>query len=343
MPGMMKAAIWTGTGQVETTTRPIPEPAEGQARIRVEAVGICGTDISIYKGKHPRAKAPLIPGHEVGGIVDKIVGPAPSGISRGSRVTFFPLLSCGVCRTCKSGNTYVCETLKLIGIDTDGGFAEYMIVPTGSLIPVPASWSGEMAALMEPVSVAVHAVRKSSLKLGDIVLVTGAGIIGILTAQMALAAGALHVVIADIVQSRLDIAAGLGLIPVNLTHEGELDRTIANLTGGAGVDVTMECSGAAPAQMLATKHTRVLGEILLVGMPKEPPAVDIRMMTFKELKSVATRVYEFVDFVRAIELLDQERISAEGLITHRFPVEKAKEALDLMAAGGDSLKIMIEF
>ena len=343
MTDTMNAAIWAGTDRVETTTRPIPEPAQGQARIRVEAVGVCGTDIAIYKGKHPRAESPLIMGHEVGGIVDAINGEAPADVVPGTRVTFFPLITCGVCRTCLSGKTYVCENLKLIGIDTDGGMAEYMIVPTEALIPVPESWSGEMAALMEPVAVALHAVRRSSIKLGDTVFVTGAGIIGILCGQMARAAGALHVVIADLVESRLEIAAGAGLIPVNLKIEGELDRTMNELTGGAGVDVTMECSGAAGAQPLTTQYTRVLGEVLVVGMPKEPPPVDLRMVTFKELSMAGTRVYERIDFERSIEILDQERITTAGLVSHRFPIEKTKEAIDTMAVGGDSMKIMITF
>jgi (R,R)-butanediol dehydrogenase / meso-butanediol dehydrogenase / diacetyl reductase len=343
MPDIMKAATWAGTDQVEITTRPIPEPAPGQARIKVEAVGVCGTDIAIYKGKHPRAKAPLIMGHEVGGVVDTINGDAPADVAPGTRVTFFPLITCGVCRTCLSGKTYVCENLKLIGIDTDGGMAEYMIVPTEALVPVPESWSGEMAALMEPVAVALHSVKRSSIKLGDTVLITGAGIIGILCGQMAKAAGALHVVIADLVESRLEIAAGAGLIPANLKNDGELDRIITDLTGGAGVDVTMECSGAAGAQPLTTKHTRVLGEVLLVGMPKDPPPVDIRMVTFKELSMAGTRVYERIDFERSIELLDQKRITAAGLVSHRFTVEQTKEAIDTMAVGGDSMKIMITF
>ena len=285
----MKAAIYSGVNTVENVIRPIPELKDGETLIKVESAGICGTDMAIFAGKHPRAKAPLIMGHEVGGIVAEISGDVPKGVEIGSRVTFFPLISCGECYTCRSGKTYVCENLKLIGIDTDGGMAEYMVVPSESVIPVPNTWNKNRAALMEPVAVAVHAVRRSSVKVGDTVLVLGAGIIGLLCAQMLKAAGAAKVVIADLIPSRLNIAADVGLIAINLKEEDFHART-KELTDGVGFDVTMECSGSAGAQPLTTAATRVLGEILVVGMPKEPPPVDLRMVTFKELTMVGTRV-----------------------------------------------------
>ena len=241
MPGTMKGAVYAGPKTIENISRPIPIPREGETLIKVESVGICGTDIAIYSGKHPRAKAPLIMGHEVGGTVVEINGDKPKGFDVGSRVTFFPLVSCGKCYTCKTGKTYVCETLKLIGIDSDGGMAEYMVVPTESVIPVPMSWNKMRAALIEPVAVAVHAVRRSSMKIGDRVLVLGAGIIGNLCAQMAKAAGASLVVVADLVPYRLKIAADLGYITVNLKDEDLYTRG-KELTDGIGFDITLECS-----------------------------------------------------------------------------------------------------
>ena len=281
-------------------------------------------------------------GHEVGGTVVEINGDKPKGFDVGSRVTFFPLVSCGKCYTCKTGKTYVCETLKLIGIDSDGGMAEYMVVPTESVIPVPMSWNKMRAALIEPVAVAVHAVRRSSMKIGDRVLVLGAGIIGNLCAQMAKAAGASLVVVADLVPYRLKIAADLGYITVNLKDEDLYTRG-KELTDGIGFDITLECSGSAGAQPYTTGLTRVLGEIVIVGMPKEPPPVDLRMVTFKELSLVGTRVYERIDFVRAIDLVEEGKINVDNLISHEFPIEKTKEAVDLMAGAGDSLKIVIVF
>ena len=194
----MKAAIWSGIDTVEHVVRPIPKISEGEVLLKVEAVGICGTDMAIFAGKHPRAKAPLIMGHEAGGTIVDIAGEAPAGVATGSRATFYPLLSCHECSTCRSGNTYVCENLKLIGIDRDGAMAEYVAVPADSVIPIPEHWNRNRAALIEPVAVAVHAVRRSSMKVGDSVFVTGAGIIGIVTAQMAKAAGAVQVIIADL-------------------------------------------------------------------------------------------------------------------------------------------------
>jgi 2-desacetyl-2-hydroxyethyl bacteriochlorophyllide A dehydrogenase len=338
----MKAAIYSDVGVVENVVRSIPKLKNGETLLRIESVGICGTDMTIFSGRHPRAKAPLIMGHEVGGVVVDIAGEKLAGVEVGSRVTFYPLLSCGVCYTCQTGNFYVCENLKLIGIDSDGGMAEYAVVPSESVIPVPRHWNKNWAALMEPVAVAVHAVRRSSIKAGDNVLILGAGIIGVLCGQMAKAAGAAKVIIADLIPFRLNIAGEVGLIPFNLKEDDLLAR-VREITNGRGVDITMECSGSAGAQPYTTAATRVLGEIVIVGMPKEPPPVDLRMVTFKELTMVGTRVYEKNDFVKAIELVEQERIDVDKMITHEFPIERVKEAFDLMAKSGDSLKILLTF
>jgi len=340
MSNEMKAAIYSGVNTVENVVRPIPKPKNGETLIKVESVGICGTDMAIFAGKHPRAKAPLIMGHEVGGIVVEIAGEPPEGVETGSRVTFFPLISCGECNTCLSGKAYVCENLKLIGIDSDGGMAEYVVVPSESVIPVPENWNKKWAALIEPVSVAVHAVRRSSVKPGDNVLVLGAGIIGNLCAQMAKVAGAAQVVIADLIPFRLKIAETVGLVTVNLREEDLMAR-VKELTDGAGFDVTMECSGSAGAQKYTTAATRVLGEVLIVGMPKEPPPVDLRILAFKELTMIGTRVYEKVDFARAVEIVEQKRINIDNLITHEFPLDSIREAFDLMAKAEDSLKILL--
>ena len=340
MPDTMKAAIYAGAGIVETVVRPIPELKNGETLIKVESVGICGTDMAIFAGKHPRAKAPLIMGHEVGGVVAEISGKAPAGVEVGTRVTFYPLISCGTCHTCLSGKTYVCDNLKLIGIDFDGGMAEYVAVPSESVIPVPENWDKKRAALIEPAAVAVHAVRRSSIKPGDTVLVLGAGIIGNLCGQMAKAAGAARVVIADFISYRLNIARNVGMVSVNLKEEDIFARA-NELTVGAGFDVTMECSGSAGAQPVAIAATRVLGEILVVGMPKEPPPVDLRLVAFKELRLVGTRVYEKIDFSRAIELVEQERIKVDSLVSHEFPLDRIREAFNLMAEAEDSLKILL--
>ena len=342
MADTMKAAIYAGTNSVETIVREIPEPTSGETLIKIESVGICGTDIAIFSGKHPRAKAPLIMGHEVGAVVAGIAGEKPVGIDVGTRVTFFPLITCGVCATCRSGKTYVCEKLGLIGIDSDGGMAEFAVVPTDALIAVPQDWDPRWAALMEPVAVAVHSVRKSSIMPGDKVLVTGAGIIGNLCAQMAVAAGATDVVIADINPYRLKIAGELGMRTVDLTKE-DIMAVTNEVTGGTGFDVTLECSGSAPAQKTVTDCTRVLGEIIVVGMPKEPPPVDLRMVTFKELTMIGTRVYERVDFERSIELVNQGSIKVDNLISHEFPIDDVAEAFDLMIKGEKSLKILLTF
>ena len=340
MSEKMKAAFYSGVGTVEVGVRSIPEPKHNECLIKIESVGICGTDMAIFAGKHPRAKAPLIMGHEASGSVAHIEGDAPEGVTAGTRVTFFPLITCGECSTCKSGKEYVCENLRLIGIDRDGAMAEYMAAPSESVIPVPQNWDKNQGALIEPLAVALHAVRRSSIKPGDNVLITGAGIIGNLCGQMAKTAGAAEVMIADLIDYRLNIAGKVGLTPINLKKE-DVPVRVQELTSGVGADVTMECSGSAGAQPLTIASTRVLGEIVIVGMPKEPPPVDLRMVTFKELTLVGTRVYEKIDFFRSIKLLEQHRINVDMLISHEYPIDRVKEAFDMMAKSSDSLKILL--
>ena len=342
MEKTMKAAIYSSPGIVETVTRAVPTPGEGEILIKVEATGICGTDLAILAGKHPRAKAPLIMGHEVGGLVEQIGGNISAGFAVGDRVTFFPLISCGVCSTCRDGNTYVCENLKLIGIDADGGMADYITVPTASVVPVPSGWSGSTAAVIEPAAVAVHSIRKSSVKAGDNVLVLGAGIIGNLCGQAAHAAGAARVVIGDIVPFRLEAAKKCGMEPVNLAVD-TLDAAVSDVTDGRGFDVVLECSGSAPAHALAPSVTSVLGEVLVVGMPKQPVSVDMRLVAFKELRYTGTRVYELRDFARAVELVERGRLKVDGLVSHTMPVDKAVEAFVLAQEPAQALKVLITF
>jgi 2-desacetyl-2-hydroxyethyl bacteriochlorophyllide A dehydrogenase len=322
--------------------RPVPQMGERDVLIKVENVGICGSDMSIWHGKHPRAKTPLIPGHEFGGIVADARGPLPDGVQVGSKVLCYPLISCGTCATCRGGHAYVCENLHLYGIDVDGGMAEYVAVDAGTVMPVPQAWEGKRAAAIEPLAVAVHAIRKSSIRPGDRVLVTGAGVIGNLCAQMAHVAGASDVWITDLNSFRLATAAKLGMHPINV-GEADLEAKTREITGGSGFDVTLECSGSNSAPSQATAVTKVLGEIVLVGVPKPPTPMDLRAVNFKEQRLTGVRVYEKQDFSIAIQLAGAGRVNVDALVTHEFDAAQAADAFALMARGGDSIKIQFKF
>jgi threonine dehydrogenase-like Zn-dependent dehydrogenase len=179
----MKAALYKDIKKVETGEIKKPEIKDKEALIKVKYAGICGTDIHIYKGLHPRATAPLVMSHEFSGIVEEI-GTKRKDIKMGDRVVINPLISCGNCFPCREGHPHICPNLNLVGIDQNGGFAEYTKVNSDKLFKIPDALPMDLAALMEPVAVAVHAVRKSKLSLGDKVAVIGGGPIGQLISQI---------------------------------------------------------------------------------------------------------------------------------------------------------------
>jgi (R,R)-butanediol dehydrogenase/meso-butanediol dehydrogenase/diacetyl reductase len=181
----MKAAVFDGHCGVRIVGCPIPEIGINEALIKVKYVGICGSDITLYMGKNHRAKIPVIPGHEfVGDIVD-IKDKASTGFTIGNRVAVIPTLTCNSCELCKTGRRHLCKAIHFIGIQTDGGFAEYAKVPVANLIHIPAGMVFEKAVLVEPVAVASHAIRLARLEVGDFAVIIGAGPIGLLVAMLA--------------------------------------------------------------------------------------------------------------------------------------------------------------
>ena len=174
----MKAGTYVSPKQVEMTEREIPIPKADEALIKVSYGGICGTDMMIYHGLHPRAKAPLILGHEFSGVVEKVG--ENQHVKKGDKVAVEPLLSCGKCAACRNGQMHVCEKLRYIGIDKNGGFAEYTTIPVNRLHVLPESVTEKEAAMLEPLAVAIHTVRRSKLLVGDTVAILGAGPIGLL-------------------------------------------------------------------------------------------------------------------------------------------------------------------
>ena len=287
----MKALVYAGPKQVEVQEVKEPEKQDGKVKLNIRYCGVCGSDIGIYLGTHPRAKAPLILGHEFLGIV------AEDGkkFKKGDRVVPYPLLSCGHCLACRSGNEHVCNTLGLIGIDTDGGMCQTVYTDEDVLFKVPEGVSDKAAAVIEPLAVLVHAIHMSGFEALDTAVVVGAGPIGMLCGIMLKHAGASKIFISDVVEKRLKIAEELGFIPVNPAKEN-LEKVVKDATNGEGCDVFFECSGAAVPAMQMTDITRVRGKICIVSVHKKPHEVNLRDVNFKEQTVVGTRVYTKEEF-----------------------------------------------
>lgn len=322
----MKALVYARPKQVEVQEVKEPEKQDGKVKLNIRYCGVCGSDIGIYLGTHPRAKAPLILGHEFLGIV------AEDGkkFKKGDRVVPYPLLSCGHCLACRSGNEHVCNTLGLIGIDTDGGMCQTVYTDEDVLFKVPDGVSDKAAAVIEPLAVLVHAIHMSGFEALDTAVVVGAGPIGMLCGIMLKHAGASKIFISDVVEKRLEIAEELGFIPVNPAKEN-LEGVVKDATNGEGCDVFFECSGAAVPAMQMTDITRVRGKICIVSVHKKPHEVNLRDVNFKEQTVVGTRVYTKEEFGRAADLTKELETELEKIVTHVVPLKESDKVFDMIA------------
>lgn len=331
----MKAIIYTGPNQVETREKE-SLPSSNPVRLRVSHVGICGTDLNIFAGTHPRAKAPLVMGHELSGTIES----GHPHLPKGTAVTVNPLLSCGQCTSCQSGFPHVCETLKLIGIDSDGGMAEFVDVPVSNVIPLPSKLSLQDGALAEPVAVSVHAVRQSHYKPGDQAVVFGAGTIGLCTALTLRAFGATNPIIVETNTDRLRKAEELGFQTI---HPQTVNPTTAikEITGETGCDIVFDCAGHPAVLTELTECIKARGTIVIVAAYKKPAEVNLLQGMFKELTMQFVRVYTDKDFEIALSLLAQKIYSP--IITHILPPDKAMDGFSLLTRPTDAIKVLFDF
>ena len=307
----MKAGVYRGPETLQVEDWPLPQLATGEVLVRVRYAGICGTDILIRRGRHPRVVPPRVLGHEIFGAVAEASPPADVAWKPGRRVAVYPLISCGRCAPCREGASHVCEKLGLIGIDVDGGIAEYVKAQPDQLFAVPDSVRDAQAALVEPLSVAVHVVRTSGFRPGDTALVTGAGPIGNLIAQVLKASGARAIVISEVKGFRRQFVERRGFATADPSR-ADLDETLRAATGERCVDRVYEASGAPGVYRDAVQACRVRGEITFVGLPKAPPEVDVLSLVFKEIRTTGARVYERRDYQVAIALLERGAVDVRA-------------------------------
>jgi (R,R)-butanediol dehydrogenase/meso-butanediol dehydrogenase/diacetyl reductase len=336
----MKAVSYQGKDVVAVVDRPVPQPAEDKVLIKVAYAGICGSDLSIVAGKHPRATPPLVMGHEFSGTIAAMPQAPQSDLRIGDRVTVYPLLSCGKCYVCLMGLPHVCRDLKLIGIDTDGALAEYVLAAEDAVIRMPEELSDEEGALIEPLAVCIHAAHMSRLQVGDSVVVTGAGPIGLLMAMVARASGAAKVIVTEVAPSRIDVARELGLTVLNAADENLVEQVL-ELTKGRGGDVVFEATGHPSVAPYLLKLVRIRGQIVQVGIFKRPVPIDLRALNFHEVDLIGSRVYTLEDFDRAIGLAAKGQVDLKPIITTVLPLDEGVNGFRV-AANATSLKVIFE-
>ena len=324
----MLAAQYLGPDRIEAEEVDIPAIGDEEALLQVEACGFCGSDISIVAGTHPRAKAPLTVGHELSGRIVQIRS-SFSPLAVGDRVTAYPLISCGVCYACTHGNAHVCRQLRLFGFDVDGGMAEFIKLPVASLMKLPLEMPPHIGALIEPLAVAVHGVARTRLDGVTLAVVLGAGPIGLLTALVAKSRGIPHVLISDVLESRLELAGRLGLHAVPAGEN--LRSLVMKLSGSNGADVLFECAGHPSSAREMTALVRSRGVIVNLSVFKKPVEIDMQAINFKEIDIVGSRVYERQDFQVAIDLAMQ--LPLDLIVSHTFPLHDVALAFEQFRSG----------
>jgi 2-desacetyl-2-hydroxyethyl bacteriochlorophyllide A dehydrogenase len=335
----MLAATYTGDGQFAVgECAPVP-PGRGQVRLDVAYVGICGTDLHIKHGAMDhRVGPPAVIGHEMSGRVAEL-GHGVDGWRAGQPVTVMPLRWCGACAACRGGHQHVCERLVFVGIDAPGAMQQSWTVDADLLVALPEDLPLQLAALTEPLAVAVHDVRRSGLTAGQQVLVVGGGPIGVLVAAVARAAGA-DVVVSELSPARRATAQALGLATVD-PGAADLAAFVADWTGGAGVPVAFEVSGSAQGLADAVAAAAVRGRVVVVAIHPQPTPVDLHRMFWRELTLIGARVYERADYERAVDLLARGAIDVAPLVTSVQPLGHTQEAFAILEQG-DAAKVLID-
>jgi (R,R)-butanediol dehydrogenase/meso-butanediol dehydrogenase/diacetyl reductase len=320
------ALVWDGGDVVAVRPVPVPESRPGWVTVDVAYAGICGSDLHIAAGDHDRAQPGIVLGHEFVGHLAEPYGEQPVG----RPVFVSPLVHCGVCQACLAGRTNVCRRLTLVGIDYPGAITARTVVPGYGIYPLPDDADLVAAALIEPAAVAVRAVRRSRLTLGDRAHVVGGGPVGCLVGLLATAAGA-TVTMSEPSPSRRTSATDLGLTIVEDPEEL-----------GDGADVVFDASGHSSVARELLRWLRAAGTVLIVGAYKPGlHGLDLLSVMFAEITIIGTRVYQRSDILAAIELVTTGRLDAHRLITKIFPLDDAVAAVDSLRRG-EGIKLLVQ-
>jgi len=321
----MKQEVMKSPGKIEFRDIPIPELAPNEVLVKMIRIGVCGSDIHVYHGKHPYTDYPVTQGHEVSGKIEK-VGSNVKNVEVGDKVTIQPQVVCDKCYPCTHGKYHICDDLKVMGFQTTGAASEFFKVESEKVIKLPDEMTYEQGAMIEPCAVAVHAVSRGGDISGFNVLVLGAGPIGNLVGQTAKALGAKAVMITDLSDFRLDIAKKVGIdFPINPSKQN-LSTEIENAFGSSKADLIIECVGSNDTIDAAINNARKGTDIIVVGVFGEKASVDLGFVQDRELCLIGTLMYQSDDYHKAIELVNLGKIKLGPLMTVHFPFEEYSKA-----------------
>ncbi len=336
----MKAAYYTGNKRFTIESAQPVEPGEGEAQVSVSYCGICGTDLHVFHGgMDQRVGNHRVIGHEMSGTI-AAVGKKVAGLEIGEPVVVRPLSACGDCPACRRGHAHICQNLKFLGLDTDGAFQQRWTVPAHTIHKIPADIPLEHAALIEPVAVACHDVRRSRLVAGEDALVIGGGPIGILIAMVANRRGA-TVTLSEVNPHRLQLAQSLGFRALN-PQEVNVAEQIYAQTANKGADVIFEVSGTQAGVDTMTEAAATRCRIVMVAIHGTKPTVDLFKFFWREIELLGARVYEPEDFDQAIALVASGTIDCNSMITDVRPLDEITGAFEALSGSTPAMKSLIK-
>jgi 2-desacetyl-2-hydroxyethyl bacteriochlorophyllide A dehydrogenase len=332
----MKAIVLRGPGNIAIEDRPEPVVSQGDLLLKVNLVGLCGSDLNSYCGKNPMVSFPRVPGHEISATVVE----GGDSFTPGDTVTLSPYTSCGRCAACLRKRPNACQSNETLGVQRDGGLTEYLVVPPEKLYS--ANMSLKELCLVEPLTVGFHSVARGRVTSSDTVAVIGCGGVGLGAVAAAGFRGARTIGI-DVDDAKLEIARKAGATELINTMRDDLHKTLAELTGGLGPDVIIEAIGLPSTFRAAVEEVAFTGRVVYIGYAKEPVAYETRLFVQKELDILGSRNALPEDFREVIRMLEEHRFPVEDAVSRIVPMEEAPEALAAWSADPSRFtKIMIQ-
>lgn len=313
----MLQQVMTAPGVIEFRETPRPIAAEGQVLVRIMRIGICGSDIHVYHGKHPFTRYPVTQGHEVSGRIEA-VGSGVEGLSVGQKVTIEPQVCCGHCYPCTHGKYNLCEELKVMGFQTTGTASEYFAVDAAKVTPLPETMSYDEGAMIEPLAVTVHAAKRFPELKGARVAILGCGPIGILLMQSCKALGAASVLVTDVSDYRLSVARSVGADYAVNTGETDMEQALRDAFGSDKADVIYDCAGNDITMGQAIRCARKGSTIVLVAVFSKLASVDLAVLNDHELELNTSMMYRHEDYVDAIRLVSEGKVRLRPLMSRHF-------------------------
>jgi 2-desacetyl-2-hydroxyethyl bacteriochlorophyllide A dehydrogenase len=338
----MKAIQILGEGKIVVIEKDKPQFGQDEVLVRIKYVGFCGSDLNTFKGLNPMVKLPVIPGHEIGAVIEAVGDNVPENFKPGIACTVNPYTSCGNCPSCRNGRPNACQFNKTFGVQRDGAMSDFIVVPWQKVIP-DNGISPRDFALVEPMSVGFHAVSRAQVTDLDVVMVIGCGMIGVGAIVRAALRGA-RVIAVDVDDEKLALAKRLGATYSINSKTEDVHARLQEITNNAGPDVIIEAVGAPPTYQMAINEVAFTGRVVCIGYAKTDIAFETKYFVMKEMDIRGSRNAMPEDFRAVMEYMKRGTCPVEKLITAIYKPEEAQNALEKWVQDpGKVFRILVEF